>query len=92
MIMSNENCINFRGRSRATASSKMECFLILFNGFQPLTIITKRSILDVAAALGRMLWLEISTSNKIPEILIKHYLDAVKQYGMPVNVDVDDGM
>ena len=90
--MSNENYMNFRGGSRATVSSKMERFVILFNGFQPLTIITKRSILEVVTALGRMLWLEISTSNKIPEILIKHYLDAVKQYGMPVNVDVDDGM
>ena len=34
----------FRGRSRAASTSKME-------RFQPLTIITKRSILDVAAAL-----------------------------------------
>ena len=29
----------------------MECFVIIVNGFQPLTIITKRSILDVAAVL-----------------------------------------
>ena len=29
----------------------MERFVIIVNGFQPLTIITKRSILDVAAAL-----------------------------------------
>ena len=29
----------------------MERFVIIINGFQPLTIITKRSILDVAAAL-----------------------------------------
>ena len=28
----------------------MECFVIIVNGFQPLTIITKRSILDVVAA------------------------------------------
>ena len=41
---------NFRGGSRATATSKMECFVIIVNGFQPLTIITKHSILDVAAA------------------------------------------
>ena len=33
------------------ATSKMERFVIIVNGFQPLTIITKRSILDVAAAL-----------------------------------------
>ena len=29
----------------------MERFVIIVNGFQPLTIITKRSILDVAAVL-----------------------------------------
>ena len=40
-----------RGGSRAAATSKMEHFVIIVNGFQPLTIITKRSILDVAAAL-----------------------------------------
>ena len=37
--------------SRAAATSKMECFVITFNGFQPLSIITKHSILDAAAAL-----------------------------------------
>ena len=41
----------FRGGSRAAATSKMEHFVIIVNGFQSLTIITKRSILDVAAAL-----------------------------------------
>ena len=40
-----------RGGSRAATTSKMEHFVIIFNGFQPLTIIAKRSILDVAAAL-----------------------------------------
>ena len=39
-----------RGGSRAPVTSKMECFVIIVNGFQPLTIITKSSILDVAAA------------------------------------------
>ena len=36
-----------RGRSRATATSKMERFVIIVNGF----IITKCSVLDVAAVL-----------------------------------------
>ena len=40
-----------RGGSRAAATSKMERFVIIVNGFQPLTNITKRSILDVQAAL-----------------------------------------
>ena len=39
-----------RDGSRTAATSKMERFVIV-NGFQPLTIITKRSILDVAAVL-----------------------------------------
>ena len=40
-----------RGGSRAASTSKMERFLIIVNGFQPLIIITKHSSLDVAAAL-----------------------------------------
>ena len=40
-----------RGGSRTAATSKMERFVIIVNGFKPLTIITKRSILDVAAVL-----------------------------------------
>ena len=37
-----------RGGSRAAATSKMKCIV---NGFQPLSVFTKHSILDVAAAL-----------------------------------------
>ena len=37
--------------SRAAAASKMEHFVIIVNGFQALTIITKRSVLVVAVAL-----------------------------------------
>ena len=40
-----------RGGSRTAATSKMERFVIIVNGFQPLTIITKSSTLDVAAVL-----------------------------------------
>ena len=40
-----------RGGSRTAAASKMEHFVIIVNGFQPLTIITKRSILDFEAGL-----------------------------------------
>ena len=43
--------VSFRGGSRTAATSKMERFVIIVNGFQPLTIITKCSILDVAAVL-----------------------------------------
>ena len=48
---SNIGQVVFRGGSRAAATSKMECFVIIVNGWKPLTIITKHSILDDAAAL-----------------------------------------
>ena len=40
-----------RGGSRTAATPKGERFVIIVNAYKPLTIITKRSILDVAAAL-----------------------------------------
>ena len=42
---------DIRGGSRTAATSKMELFVIIVKDFQPLTIITKRSILDIAAIL-----------------------------------------
>ena len=41
----------YRGGSRTAATSKMELFVIIINGWKPLTMITKHSILDVAAVL-----------------------------------------
>ena len=38
-------------KSTIAATSKMESFVIIVNGWKPLTIITKCSILDVEAAL-----------------------------------------
>ena len=46
-----------RGESKTVATSKMELFIIIVNGFQQLTIITKCSILDVAAVLDPPLFL-----------------------------------
>ena len=46
-----------RDESRAATTSKMERFVIIVNGSKPLTIIRKRSILDVAAALVPLLLL-----------------------------------
>ena len=40
-----------RGKSRPAVTLKMERFVIIVNGWKQLTIITKRYILDVAAAL-----------------------------------------
>ena len=42
---------NSRGGSRTAATSKMERFVIIVNGWKPLTIITKHSIMDVATVL-----------------------------------------
>ena len=53
-----------RGGSRAAATSKTERFVIIVNGFQPLTIITKRSILDVAAALDPPLCMAVIDKQK----------------------------
>ena len=50
-ILPAESNASNRGGSRAAATSKMERFVIIVNGFQPLTIITKRSFLDVATVL-----------------------------------------
>ena len=41
----------FRGGPRTAATSKIERFVVIVNGFQSLTIITKSSILEVAAVL-----------------------------------------
>ena len=51
------------GGSRAAATSKMERFVTVVNGFQPLTIMTERSILDVAAALDLPLILNAALIN-----------------------------
>ena len=40
-----------RAEPRTAAISKMELFVIIVNGWKPLTIITKCSILDVTAVL-----------------------------------------
>ena len=40
-----------RDGSRTAATSKLEHFMIIVNGWKPLTIITKSFILDVAAVL-----------------------------------------
>ena len=44
-------CIECRGGSKTAGTSKMERFVITVSGWKPLTIITKRSILDDAAVL-----------------------------------------
>ena len=58
------------GGSRAAASSKVECFAIIVNGWKSLTIITKHSILDVAAALD------------LPLVIYKEELHGIEIYGI----------
>ena len=43
--------MKYRRGSRTAATSKVELFVIIVNGFEPLTIITKSSTLDVATVL-----------------------------------------
>ena len=43
--------VESRGGSRTAATSKVELFVIIVDGFQPLTMITKSFTLDVAAVL-----------------------------------------
>ena len=45
----------FRGGPKTAAKSKLEHFVIIVNGWKPLTIITKSSILIVAAVLDPQL-------------------------------------
>ena len=52
-------CYKVRGGSRTAASSKIERSVIIVNGWKPLTFITKRSILDVAAVLAPPLKVQV---------------------------------
>ena len=39
----------------------------------------------------RIIWLEVAASNKVPELIAKHYLDAIKQMeGNPKTVKADN--
>ena len=43
--------LEIRDGSKTAATSKVELFVVIVNGWKPLTIITKNSTLDVAAVL-----------------------------------------
>ena len=56
-----------RGGSRTATSFKIERFVIIVNGWKSLTMITKRSNLDVAEVLDPpLLWV-----SKIMEVIVK---------------------
>ena len=63
--------INIRGGSRTAAIFKMAHFVIIVNGWKPLIVITKRSILDVAAPLD--LPLNIIRKIKVCPIINKEF-------------------
>ena len=56
------------GGSRTAAASKMGRFVIIVNGWKPLTIITKRFILDVAAVLDLPLLKDDTIPNHLTDI------------------------
>ena len=58
------------GGSRTAATSKTERFVIIVNGFQPLAIITKRSILDVVAVLDPPLIKEVSETKTNKQTIV----------------------
>ena len=60
-----------RGGSRTAATSEMERFVITVNGFQSLTIITKRFVLDAAAVLDPPLEM-IPFSDKTRSCIFGH--------------------
>ena len=53
-----------RDGSRTAATSKEELFVIIVNGWKPLTIITKSSTLDIAAVLDPSLKIIFSLDLK----------------------------
>ena len=57
-----------RGGSRTAATSKMERFVIIANDWKPLTIITKRSVLDVATVLDPPLWIVLTLFFQVKNI------------------------
>ena len=74
--------INVRGGSRTDATSKMELFMIIVNAFQQLTIITKSSILTVAAVIcpplnGELKFCDVRDSNPLAICHLHYSLLAV---------------
>ena len=53
-----------RGGSTTAATSKVELFVIIVNGWKPLTIITKSSTLDVAAVIDPTLMIMSKKKKK----------------------------
>jgi len=39
----------------------------------------------------KLIWLEVGTTNKMPEVIGRYYLDAVNNFGVPYKVKADNG-
>ena len=39
----------------------------------------------------KLIWLEVGSSNKMPEVIAKYYLEAVKEFGVPLKMKADNG-
>ena len=65
-----------RGGSRTAATSRMMRFVIIVNGFQPLNIITKHSILDVAAVPNPLLEMKREQTTSWLYFSMLHYTSA----------------
>ena len=65
--------LDIRGGSRTAATSKMEHLVIIVNGWKPLTIVTKSSILDVKEVLDPTLDIKRLSSDR--DSVIKLYLN-----------------
>ena len=61
----NRETAEVRGGSRTAATSQVEHFVIIVNAWKLLTIITKRSILDVTSVLDLRLKISALSSVKI---------------------------
>ena len=68
--------IFIRGGSRAAATSKMECFVLIVNGWKLLTTITKHSLLDVAPAQDPLLFIkcQVGSCRNILKLAADHLL------------------
>ena len=62
-----------RGGSTTAATSKVELFVIIVNGWKPLTIITKSSTLDVAAVIDPTLMIMSKKKKKKKKIWVFYH-------------------
>ena len=79
-----------RDRSRTAATSKMERFVIIVNSWKPLTIITKHSILDVAAVLDPPLGIHPTLHAKYHHQIIYPKLNLKIDYPPPYTREIWD--